>query len=128
MYNTFIKTKTIFDELDSFFPTHRSLGAYSLSSNIVAKQEGEQLNVSVLVAGHDPKAVKVDLTESTIHIKTEGKVEGLQSTFATELDETLRLGKEFNGLTAKAKIENGVLNITVDKKEEAKPKKLSITF
>jgi HSP20 family molecular chaperone IbpA len=35
---------------------------------------------------------------------------------------------EFDGLTAKAEIKNGLLHIVVDKKEDQKPKKLEIKF
>lgn len=135
MYNTnslipFTTTNSLLNELDFLFPTYRAKGFTDylhLNSKIAYKQKDDVLEIEVLVAGHDPKSIKVDLTESTIQIKSEKREES-NGTFATPIDETLRLHREFNGLSAKAKIENGVLRITIDKKEESKPKKLSITF
>ena len=45
-----------------------------------------------------------------------------------DIDETLRLSKDFDGTKAKAEIKNGILFIKIDKKESKKPKQLQIKF
>lgn len=101
-----------------------------LSSKVVSKVEDGKLEIAISVLGHDPKNVNVDLTEDRIFIKAEADKENKSVTASLigTLDEVLKLGKDFNGLSAKANINNGILHITVEKKEEAKPKKLSIKF
>ena len=44
------------------------------------------------------------------------------------INEEIKITDEFDGLTAKAEIKNGLLHIVVDKKEDQKPKKLEIKF
>jgi HSP20 family molecular chaperone IbpA len=101
-----------------------------LSNQIVSKIVDGKLEIAISVLGHDPKAVNVELTEDKIFIKAE-KGDEDKSTFSSlvsNINETLKLSKDYNGLSAKATINNGILNIVVDKKDEAKPKKLSIKF
>jgi HSP20 family molecular chaperone IbpA len=101
-----------------------------LSSNTVYKIEDNKLQIALSVVGHDPKKVEVELTEDRIFIKadTDKESKSVSKHLISDLNETLRLGKDFDGLSAKASIENGILHIVVDKKEEAKPKKISVKF
>jgi HSP20 family molecular chaperone IbpA len=90
----------------------------------------DRLDLALSVIGHDPKNVEVNLTESQINIKATKDKENkdVANQFVFDIDETLNLSKEFDGLTAKAEIKNGILTISVEKKEAQKPKKLSIKF
>jgi HSP20 family molecular chaperone IbpA len=101
-----------------------------LSNRVVSKVVDNKLEVAVSVLGHDPKKVNVELTEDRIYIKAEADKENKSviSSLISDINETLKLGRDYDGLTAKATIKDGVLHIVVDKKEEAKPKKLSIKF
>lgn len=101
-----------------------------LSNKVVSKVEDGKLEIAVVVTGHDPKKVNVELTEDKIFIKAEKDKddESLSASIISNINEVLRLSKDYNGLSAKATITNGILNIVVDKKDEAKPKKLSIKF
>lgn len=101
-----------------------------LSNRVVSKVEDGKLEIALSICGHDPKKVNVELTEDRIFIKSDTDKDNKSITAALihNIDEVLKLGKDYNGLTAKAKIENGILHILVDKKEEAKPKKLTIKF
>jgi HSP20 family molecular chaperone IbpA len=89
-----------------------------------------KLEIAFSVIGHEPKNVNVELTESKLFIKATAPKDdkSVDTALINDIDEVLKLSKEYDGLSAKAKINNGVLRITVDKKEEAKPKKLSIKF
>lgn len=90
----------------------------------------DRLDLALSVIGHDPKNVEVNLTEGQINIKATKDKENkdVANQFVFDIDETLNLSKEFDGLTAKAEIKNGILTISVEKKEAQKPKKLSIKF
>ena len=101
-----------------------------LSNRIASKVKDGKLEIAVSVIGHDPKKVNVELTEDRIFIKSEADKENksVTASFIGDVDEILKLSRDYNGLSAKATIENGILLIVVDKKDEAKPKKLSIKF
>jgi HSP20 family molecular chaperone IbpA len=122
MYYTslFRDVNSIFDEIET----------YAVSSNVLYKAEKDKLEIAVSVLGHDPKNVEVELTTDKIFVKAEKNKEdkSLKNSFVRNINESLKLHSDFDGLTAKAKIENGILHITVEKKEESKPKKLSIKF
>jgi HSP20 family molecular chaperone IbpA len=122
MYYTslFRDVNSIFDEIET----------YAVSSNVLYKAEKDKLEIAVSVLGHDPKNVEVELTTDKIFVKAEKNKEdkSLKNSFVRNINESLKLHSDFDGLTAKAKIDNGILHITVEKKEESKPKKLSIKF
>lgn len=101
-----------------------------LASHVVSKVENDKLEIAVNVTGHDPKKVNVELTEDKIYIKAEADKENksIVNSFVSDINDSLKLGKDYDGLTAKATIKDGVLHIVVDKKEQAKPKKLEIKF
>ena len=115
---------------ESFFINDTFVDFNTASSNATYRIDGNVLNIGLSVIGHDPKNVNVELTEDTITVnaKTELDKSSILYRLITNLDETYKLSKEWNGLSASAKIENGLLLISVEKKEENKPKKLSITF
>lgn len=120
----------LFDE--HFYADTSSIGSNYrfLSNHVVSKIVDGKLEVAVSVLGHDPKNVNVELTEDRIFIKSELNKDdnSVASALIQNIDEVLKLGRDYNGLSAKATIKDGILCITVDKKEEAKPKKLSIKF
>lgn len=92
--------------------------------------ENDKLELAFSVQGHDPKNVEVDLTLDTIRIKAKKDIneKSVTNQFIKNIDELITLTNEYDGTTAVAEIKNGILTITVEKKEEQKPKKLSIKF
>jgi len=42
------------------------------------------------------------------------------------IDERITLGKDLDGRSAKAEFKNGILTLVIERKEESKPKKVSI--
>lgn len=127
--------KTTFDALfDDFFFNSlytKNKNTYSLPpSRCAVNLEDDKLELAFSVLGHDPKNVEVNLTTDKIHIRAKRDQEdkSAKCKLINDIDETLHLAKDFDGMTAKAEIRNGVLSILVDKKEDQKPKKLSIKF
>jgi len=90
----------------------------------------DKLEFALSVIGHDPKNVEVSLTQDKINIRAKADTEdkSVYGQFVKNIDETLNLTKDYDGTTASAEIRNGILKIVVDKKEEQKPKKISIKF
>lgn len=95
-----------------------------------SRVEDNRLELAIPVIGHDPKNVEVELLEDTITVKAKKNTDKktVADSLIADINEHYKLRKDFDGLSARATIENGILLITVDKKESAKPKKLSIKF
>ena len=91
------------------------------------KDESAILALSVL--GHDPKDIEINCFEDKIEIKAKKTQEDKEHPFnqlVSDIEERINVGKSFDGKKAKAEIKNGILLITLERKEESKPKKLTL--
>jgi HSP20 family molecular chaperone IbpA len=115
----------LLDLFESELPTWNSTSTYSTFSRYEGKvlEDGKyQLTLNVL--GHNPKNIKLEVTETQILIKS--KKEETSSSLVSDIDLTFTLGKDYDGTKSEAKFDNGLLIITTDKYDEAKPKKVQI--
>jgi HSP20 family molecular chaperone IbpA len=103
-----------------FRDVYHNQGNYSLNTT-----EDDRKELMVNVAGHNPKDIDVNVTENEIHIQS--KAEKVNSVIG-DVNLKFTVGKNYDGTTAQASIENGVLTILLDKKDEKKGKKLNIKF
>jgi HSP20 family protein len=90
------------------------------------KDEAATLALSVI--GHDPKDIEINCFEEKIEIKAQKTQEDKENPFnqlISDIEERITIGKNFDGRKAKAEIKNGILLITIERKEESKPKKLT---
>lgn len=122
--NMILTFDKLFDEVfDSKFQpmqVNHQQGNYSITTN----KDGKQ-NIVVSVVGHNPKDVEVDVTEDLIKVTAE--TENVNAVVGN-VNLKFKIGKDYDGTTAEASIENGLLNILLDKKEEKKSKKVKIKF
>jgi HSP20 family molecular chaperone IbpA len=88
--------------------------------------EDGKIELSVNVLGHNPKNILLEATDDKITIKST-KPEG-ESDLIKDIDFSFRLGKDYDGTKSEAQFNNGVLSITIEKKDERKAKKLSINI
>ena len=88
-------------------------------------ENGKQ-QVIVNTTGHNPKDIKVDVTDTEIKI-TSKKGENT-SRFVSDIDLILTVGKDYDGTKTEAKFENGLLTLLIDKKEDKKTKSLKISY
>jgi HSP20 family molecular chaperone IbpA len=103
-----------------FRDVYHNQGNYSINTNEDGRKE-----LMVNVVGHNPKDVDVNVTENEIHIKaTAEKVNAV----IRDVNLKFTVGKEYDGTTVDASIENGILTILLDKKEQTKGKKVKIKF
>ena len=115
----------LLDLFESELPTWNSTSTYSSFNRYEGKvlEDGKyQLTLNVL--GHNPKNIKLEVTETQILIKS--KKEETSSSLVSNIDLTFTLGKNYDGTKSEAKFDNGLLIITTDKYDEAKPKKVQI--
>jgi HSP20 family molecular chaperone IbpA len=88
--------------------------------------EDNQIHLSVDVVGHDPKNISLEATIDQIIIKS-AKPDTACS-LVQDIDFSFKLNKDYDGTKSEAKFDNGLLVITISKKEETKTKKLSINI
>ena len=114
----------LFDEAFDFkfepMQVNHQQGNYSINTN----KDGKQ-SIVISVVGHNPKDVDVDVTEDLITVKAE--TENVNAVVGN-VNLKFTIGKDYDGTTAEASIENGLLTILLDKKEEKKSKKIKIKF
>jgi len=90
------------------------------------KEDAAILALSVL--GHDPNNIEINCFEDKIEIKAKKTQEDKENPFnqlISDIEERIQVGKNFDGRKSKAEIKNGILLITIERKEESKPKKLT---
>ena len=88
--------------------------------------ENGKIKLVVNVVGHNPKDVEVEANNGELKIKAT-KEEGSNS-FVRNVNLTFTIGREYDETSIEAVIENGLLTLTLDKKEEMKSKKIKIKF
>ena len=89
----------------------------------------ESASIALSVLGHDPKDIEINCFEDKIEIKAKKTKEDNDHPFnqlVSDIEERINVGKNFDGRKAKAEIKNGILLITIERKEESKPKKLTL--
>lgn len=90
------------------------------------KEDAAILALSVL--GHDPNNIEINCFEDKIEIKAKKTQEDKENPFnqlISDIEERIQVGKNFDGRKSKAEIKHGILLITIERKEESKPKKLT---
>lgn len=92
----------------------------------VKKLEDGKQQLTLNVLGHNPKNIKLEVTEDQINIKSQ-KEEG-SSPLVENIDLSFTLGKDYDGTKTEAKFSNGLLILTIDKKEERKSKTVKISY
>ncbi len=96
-------------------------------SKFAVEVKDDKAFIALSVLGHDPKNIEINCYEDKIEVKAK---KGEEKTPFTELvaniDERITLGKDLDGRSAKAEIKNGILTFIVERKEESKPKKLTL--
>ena len=84
--------------------------------------------MALSVLGHDPKNIEINCFEDKIEIKAKKVTEDDSNPFnqlVSDIEERISIGKNFDGRKSKAEIKNGILLISIERKEESKPKKLT---
>ncbi len=133
------KMLTPFDAFDALFD---GLGRYSLAEEgetlltprVDIHEDDAQFTVEVDLPGVDKKDLKVEVENGTLIIEAERKTEEKENRKAIRIERVARaryrrtftLGDEINGDDIKAELRNGVLVVTLPKREKALPKRIEV--
>jgi HSP20 family molecular chaperone IbpA len=117
--------KNLLDLFENDLPTWKTTTYTSAITDYDVKQlEDGKYQLTLSVLGHNPKDIKLEATEDKITIKAK-KEEG-SSPLVENIDASFNIGKDYDGTKAEARFDNGLLIITIDKKEERKAKMVTI--
>jgi len=115
---------------DEFFPIEQPKTKTTyVASKFAVDIKDETATMALSVLGHDPKNIEINCYEDKIEIKAKKSQEDKENPFnqlVSDIEERITIGKNYDGRQAKAEIKNGILTITLEKKEESKPKKLTL--
>lgn len=114
------------------FALIRRLGDLGIPLDVV--EDKDKITVKAELPGMEQKDIQVDLNDGVLTVKGEKRQETEEKDKHYHLVErtygsysrSLRLPSYVDGEKIKATYKDGVLNITLPKKEEAKPKKIDI--
>ena len=109
----------VFDKGFKPLQVNHQQGNYSITT------EDEKQKLLINVVGHNPKDVELNVTDDLITIKAE--TENVNAVVGN-VNLRFKVGKDYDGVSAEASIENGLLTILLDKKEERKSKKVKIKY
>lgn len=120
----------VFDSLfENTSPIWKNHSTTFVPSKFAVEVKDDKAFIALSVLGHDPKNVEINCYEDKIEVvaKKESKDEKTAvEQLIANINETITLGKDLDGRNAKAEIKNGILSIVVERKEDSKPKKLTI--
>ena len=90
------------------------------------EKKDETIKVFVNCVGHNPKDIELDATEDEIHIKSLRTEDS--NNFVRDINLKFTVGVDYDGTNSEASFDNGILVLTLDKKEEKKTKKIKLKF
>lgn len=132
MYNTNKKNYTTLDEVfqsffnDAIFPPVTPTAKYQNSRLSIDVTEEEAV-IALSVLGHSKDDISIELEEDAIFVKSkERELSKVEKELISTINDRIAVGDKFDGEKTSAKILNGILYLTIPKKEEAKPKKVTI--
>ncbi len=125
-YTNFDKLfNSLFDENNT--ATWKNYSTTFVPSKFAVDIIDDKAQIALSVLGHNPKNIEINCYEDKIEVKAKKDEEkSVFNQLVGNINETITLGKDLDGRSAKAEIKNGILSITVERKEESKPKKLTL--
>ena len=128
LFDNMLQLKDIFDDFfrDTAYEPATSMPPVRISST------DDRIIVKALVAGIEPEDLDMQIIEENLIISGEKKADYADRTYIRKerrfggFKRSIRLPYRVNTESVKADLINGVLTITLQKSEEAKPKKIEI--
>lgn len=93
-----------------------------------AKQNEDSYQMAFDVVGHSKESISIDVEGNLLKIKAETKLEedSILKNLISTINHSVRISNTYDITQTSAEVENGILLITIPKKEEAKQKKISV--
>lgn len=83
--------------------------------------------IALAVLGHSKDDITIELQEDAIFVKSvERELLKVEKELIPTINDRITVGENFDGEKTSAKIVNGILYLSIPKKDEVKPKKVTI--
>jgi HSP20 family protein len=118
----------LLDLFEKDLPTWKSTTTLKNSAVGYTKQNEDSYELAFDVIGHSKENISIDVDGNLLKIKAETKYEegSILKNLVSTLDHSIRISNTYDVTKTSAEVENGLLLITIPKKEEAKQKKISV--
>lgn len=123
MYTT--NLKTLLDVFD--MPNINTSGYEPSSARYVMNQlEDGKRQICINVLGHNINDIKLEATDDKITVKAKKPEDSYP--LIEDISASFSVGRDWDGSKTQATYLNGLLILTIDKKDERKPKNIEIKF
>ena len=111
-----------------FFETPKTRPATTKHKQVVVDVTDDVLRIGLAVPGQTKETLEITIDDSFIKVKSiENESEDkIWNAIALPVDESLNIGTNWDLSATLAVVKDGILNISLPKLEEKKPKKVSI--
>lgn len=120
-------------EFDQFFRDLTPSGSRELAPPADIYETAEGITLHVDLPGHDAKAIEVKVENDTLTVKSERKVERSDKDGARRLERSFGvytrsfvLPRTVDTSRVEARYENGVLTLTLPRREESRPRVVEV--
>ena len=109
-------------------PTWTTTTTLNQSTLGYTKQNDDSYQLAFNVIGIRKEDVSIDVEGNLLKVKgeTKYKEDSILKNLVSIVDHTIRISSNYDISQTSAEVENGILLITIPKKEEAKQKKISV--
>ncbi|HOP29739.1 MAG TPA: Hsp20/alpha crystallin family protein [Spirochaetota bacterium] len=131
-YNFFEDAMNLRDIFDDFFTRKTSYEPYREFPFVKIHEGDDRLTITSLMPGIKPEDVDIQLVDDSLVIAGEKKADYEEKPylrkerFFGEFKKSIKLPYRVNHQSIRADLKDGVLTITLEKSEDAKPKKIEI--
>ena len=118
----------LLDFFEKDLPTWKTTTTLNQSAVGYTKQNDDSYQLAFNVTGIQKEDVSIDVEGNLLKIKgeTKYKEDSILKNLVSSVDHTIRISSNYDISQTSAEVENGILLITIPKKEEAKQKKISV--
>ena len=113
---------------EDFFETPKTRQASTKHKQVVVDVTDDILRIGLAVPGQTNETLDITIEENFIRVKSIEKEsdDKIWNAIALPVDESLNIGTNWDLSATLAVVKDGILNISLPKLEEKKPKKVSI--
>lgn len=118
----------LLDLFEKDLPTWKTTTTFNESPLGYVKQHNDSYQLAFDVVGHSKESINIDVEGNLLKIKAETKLEegSILKNLVSSVNHSIRISNTYDITQTSAEVENGILLITIPKKEEAKQKKISV--
>ena len=118
----------LFDLFEKDLPTWKTTTTLRNDAVGYTTQTDDSYEIAFNVIGHSKENISIDVEENILKIKATPSedVSSVIKNLVSSIDHTIRISSSYDVSKTSAEVENGILLISIPKKEEAKQKKISV--